>query len=50
MRSLTSFTPYFAEDVTYALEELHGELNDNVDCATNLHTTGCHLLCHDDVS
>ena len=31
MRSLTSFTPYFAEDVTYALEELHGELNDNVD-------------------
>lgn len=27
-----------------------GELNDNVDCATNLHTTGCHLLCHDDVS
>ena len=31
MRSLTSFTPYYAEDVTYALEELHGELNDNVD-------------------
>ena len=31
MRSLTSLTPYFAEDVTYALEELHGELNDNVD-------------------
>jgi Rps23 Pro-64 3,4-dihydroxylase Tpa1-like proline 4-hydroxylase len=26
-----------------------GELSDNVDCATNLHTTGCHLLCHDDV-
>ena len=20
-----------------------------MDCATNLHTTGCHLLCHDDV-
>ena len=20
-----------------------------VDCATNLHTQGCHLLCHDDV-
>jgi Rps23 Pro-64 3,4-dihydroxylase Tpa1-like proline 4-hydroxylase len=26
-----------------------GELGDHVDCATNLHTTGCHLLCHDDV-
>ncbi|EKX44746.1 hypothetical protein GUITHDRAFT_139548 [Guillardia theta CCMP2712] len=26
-----------------------GELSDQVDCATNLHTTSCHLLCHDDV-
>ena len=26
-----------------------GELSDQVDCATNLHTQGCHLLCHDDV-
>jgi len=26
-----------------------GELSDQIDCATNLHTQGCHLLCHDDV-
>lgn len=26
-----------------------GELSDVVDCATNLHTQGCHLLVHDDV-
>ena len=26
-----------------------GTLTDQVDCAANCHTTGCHLLCHDDV-
>jgi prolyl 3-hydroxylase /prolyl 3,4-dihydroxylase len=25
------------------------DLTDRVDCAVNAHTTGCHLLCHDDV-
>jgi len=26
-----------------------GSLTDEVDCAANCHTRGCHLLCHDDV-
>jgi prolyl 3-hydroxylase /prolyl 3,4-dihydroxylase len=26
-----------------------GTLTDQVDCACNCHTSGCHLLCHDDV-
>jgi len=26
-----------------------GTLIDKIDCAVNCHTTGCHLLCHDDV-
>ena len=26
-----------------------GELTDRVDCSANVYTTGCHLLCHDDV-
>jgi hypothetical protein len=26
-----------------------GSLTDEVDCAANCHTKGCHLLCHDDV-
>ena len=26
-----------------------GTLTDQVDCAANCHTKGCHLLCHDDV-
>ena len=36
----------FVEYIT-ALEP--GTLTDQVDCAANCHTTGCHLLCHDDV-
>jgi Rps23 Pro-64 3,4-dihydroxylase Tpa1-like proline 4-hydroxylase len=41
----------YSEDFKNMIKEVTGcgELNDNVDCATNLHTTGCHLLCHDDV-
>ena len=41
----------YSEEFKAMIKEITGcgELNDNVDCATNLHTTGCHLLCHDDV-
>ena len=31
MRSLSSFTPHYAEEVTTRLAQLHGELDDNVD-------------------
>ena len=31
MRSLSSFTPHYAEEVTTSLAQLHGELDDNVD-------------------
>jgi prolyl 3-hydroxylase /prolyl 3,4-dihydroxylase len=37
---------HLIEDVS-GLER--GTLNEKVDCAFNCHTTGCHLLCHDDV-
>eukprot|EP00956_Cyclotella_meneghiniana_P038912 scaffold162054_cov24-Cyclotella_meneghiniana.AAC.3 len=36
----------FVEKIT-GLEA--GTLTDEVDCAANCHTKGCHLLCHDDV-
>ena len=36
----------FIEQIT-SLEK--GTLTDKVDCAVNCHTSGCHLLCHDDV-
>lgn len=41
----------YSEEFKAMIQEVTGcgELGDHVDCATNLHTTGCHLLCHDDV-
>jgi Rps23 Pro-64 3,4-dihydroxylase Tpa1-like proline 4-hydroxylase len=37
---------HFMEDVAGLPRDT---LADRVDCACNCHTTGCHLLCHDDV-
>lgn len=37
---------HLMEDVTNLPR---GTLTDEIDCAANCHTKGCHLLCHDDV-
>mmetsp|Transcript_25042 Transcript_25042/g.54593 ORF Transcript_25042/g.54593 Transcript_25042/m.54593 type:complete len:640 (+) Transcript_25042:321-2240(+) len=43
------YSSEFRSFVEKAADLQPGTLTDQVDCAANCHTRGCHLLCHDDV-
>lgn len=43
------YSPQFRSTIETLCSLPPNTLTSKIDCAVNLHTTGCHLLCHDDV-